>query len=384
MSEKAKENLLAALENARWDLWLAAATLGLVLFGVVMVYSASGVVAAERFGGAHHFLLRHVVWVVLGLGLMFVLMRVDYRHYANPAVVWGLLGASAVLLAAALFFPARNGAHRWITFGPFSAQPSELAKVAFVIFLARFLVRREEADEAGSFKLTLLPAGVIAGLLAALIMKEPDLGTTAMLGVIFVVMLFAGRAPVHHLLALVPVAAVAFYFFVVRVPFRMQRLRVFLDPTIDPQGAGYQVTQSLIGVGLGGVSGAGLAEGRQKMLFLPEAHADFIFAVVAEELGLVGAVALVLVFGLLLWRGVRISLHAGDRFGQLLAIGLTTMLIAQAFFNISVVLNLLPNKGIPLPFVSYGGSSLIFALAAVGILLNISEQGTEEPREGQA
>jgi cell division protein FtsW len=245
-------------------------------------------------------------------------------------------------------------------------------------------VRREEAGEAGSFKLTVLPAGVVAGLLGALIMEEPDLGTTAMLGVVFVVMLFAGRAPVHHLLAFVPVALVAFYFYVVRVPFRMKRLEAFWNPASDPQGAGYQVMQSLIGVGSGGVSGAGLAEGRQKMSFLPEAHADFIFAVVAEELGLIGAVALVLVFGLLLWRGVRTSLRAEDRFGQLLAVGLTTMIIAQAFFNMSVVLNLLPNKGIPLPFVSYGGSSLVFALAGVGILLNISEQGSDKPGEGQA
>lgn len=382
MAEQAKENFLDALENARWDVWLAAATVGLVLFGVVMVYSASGIVAERRFGGAHYFLVRHVIWAALGLGAMFVLLRVDYRRYANPTVVFALLGASVVLLAAALFFPARNGAHRWIAFGPFSAQPSELAKVAFIIFLARFIVRREEEGEAGSFKLTVLPAGVIAGLLAALIMKEPDLGTTLMLGIIFVVMLFAGRAPVHHLLVFAPVALLAFYFYVVRVPFRWKRMEAFWNPASDPQGAGYQVMQSLIGVGTGGVSGAGLAQGRQKMFFLPEAHADFIFSVIAEELGLIGATALVLVFGLILWRGMRISLRAPDRFGQLLAVGLTTMIIAQAFFNISVVLSLLPNKGIPLPFVSYGGSSLIFALAGVGILLNISEQGDDRVREG--
>lgn len=375
MSEKVKENFLDALENVRWDLWLAAATVGLVLFGIVMVYSASGFVAERRFGGAQHFLVRHIVWAVLGLAAMLVLMRIDYRRYANPFIVFGLLGTSLVLLAAALFFPARNGAHRWIAFGPFSAQPSELAKVAFIIFLARFIVRREEEGEADSFKLTVLPAGVIAGLLAALIMKEPDLGTTTMLGVVFVTMLFAGRAPVQHLLAFVPVALIAFYFYVVRVPFRMKRLEAFWNPASDPQGAGYQVLQSLIGVGSGGVSGVGLAHGRQKLLYLPEPHADFIFAVIAEELGMIGAIALVLIFGLFLWRGIRVSLRAPDRFGQLLAIGLTTMIIAQAFFNISVVLSLLPNKGIPLPFVSYGGSSLLFALAAVGILLNISEQG---------
>lgn len=384
MAEQARENFLDALENVRWDLWLAAATVGLVFFGVVMVYSASGIVAEQRYGSSHHFLVRHMVWAVLGLGAMLVLMRVDYRRLAHPMLVFGLLGVSVVLLGAALLFPARNGAHRWILLGSFSAQPSELAKIAFILFLARFLVRREEEGEVGSFKPTVLPAGVIAGLLAALIMKEPDLGTTLMLGIIFVAMLFAARAPVHHLLAFVPVALIAFYLFVVRVPFRWKRMQAFWDPWSDEKGAGYQVVQSLIGIGSGGVSGVGLAQGRQKMFFLPEAHADFIFSVIAEELGLVGGVALILIFGLFLWRGVRASLRAPDRFGQLLAIGLTTMIIAQAFFNISVVVGLLPNKGIPLPFVSYGGSSLLFALAGVGILLNISEQGNERAREGRA
>jgi cell division protein FtsW len=374
MAENSTTGMLNALEEVRWDLWLAVTTIGLVLFGVVMVYSASGAIAGARFGSSSHFLLRQLVWAALGLGVMLMAMKVDYHHYERPAVIYGLLGLSVFLLVLALFFPARNGAHRWITFGSWSAQPSELAKIALIVFLARFLVRREEEGELEDFKLTMLPACVVMGLLAALIMKEPDLGTTVMLGVVFVVMMFAGGVPLLHLLKLSPLLLPAVYFFIIREPFRWKRILVFLNPESDPQGDGFQVLQSLIAVGSGGISGAGLGEGKAKLFYLPEPHADFIFAVVAEELGLIGAATVVLVFSFFMWRGFKVSRRAPDRFGQLLALGLVTMIIGQAFFNISVVLSLVPTKGIPLPFVSAGGSSLLFALAAVGMLLNISRQ----------
>jgi len=377
MTSNSTTGILGALENIRWDLWLAVTTIGLVLFGVIMVYSASGAVAAERFGGAHYFLTRQLMWVALGLGAMMIAMRVDYHYYEQPVVIYGLLGLSVFLLTLALFFPARNGAHRWITFGSWSAQPSELAKIALIIFLARFLTRREEEGEVEDFKLTMLPACVVVGLLAALIMKEPDLGTTLMLGVVFLVMIFAGGVPIKHVLKLSPLLLPAIYLFIFRTGWRWERILVFLHPERDPLGKGFQVMQSLIAVGSGGVSGAGLAEGKQKLFYLPEPHADFIFAVIGEELGLIGGATLILVFGFFMWRGFVISKRAPDRFGQLLALGLVTMIIAQAFFNISVVLSLVPTKGIPLPFVSYGGSSLLFALAAVGVLLNISRQRSE-------
>ena len=377
MAENSTTGRLHALEDVRWDLWLAVTTIGLVLFGVVMVYSASGAVASERFNNSHYFLLRQLMWVVVGLGAMLVAMRVDYHVYERPALIYGLLGLSGVLLIAALFFPARNGAHRWITFGSWSAQPSELAKIALVIFLARFLTRREEEGEIEDFKATVLPACVIVGLLAALIMKEPDLGTTLMLGVVFLVMMFAGGVPMRHMLKLSPLLLPAVYWFIFRTGWRLERILVFLHPERDPLGKGFQVLQSLIAVGSGGVRGVGLAEGKQKLFYLPEPHADFIFAVIGEELGLIGGVTLILVFGFFMWRGLKVSKYAPDRFGQLLALGLVVMIIAQAFFNISVVLSLVPTKGIPLPFVSYGGSSVIFALAAVGILLNISRQRAE-------
>src|SRR5581483_2030313 len=379
MAEKATTRLMGSLDEVRWDIWLATATIGLVVFGTVMIYSASGYVAQERFGDAHHFLVRQVAWVLLGLLAMMMTMRIDYRHYWNLPVVYGLLGVSVVLLGLVFFFPARNHAHRWISFGSWaSAQPSEMAKIALAIFLARFLSVREQEGETGNFLTTVIPASVVTGGLAVLIIKEPDLGTTLMLGAISLAMMFASGVRVLHLLSFTPLLLVAFYFYIFRVGWRWDRILIFLNPESDPRDKGFQVLQSLIAVGSGGLSGLGLGEGRQKMLYLPEPHADFIFAVVSEELGLIGAVTLVLAFGFLLWRGLLVSRRASDRFGQLLALGLTVMLVAQAFFNISVVLSLVPNKGIPLPFVSAGGSSLLFTLAAIGILLNISEKGTKK------
>jgi cell division protein FtsW len=325
----------------------------MVCFGVVMVYSA-----AIGTGNATGMLLTQARWAVLGLVAMGVLMRIDYHVWARPAIV-----------------PARNGAHRWILLGPFSGQPSELAKIALVIFLGWFLTQREGQGRLGRFTETVLPSGVLTGVLAGLVLKEPDLGTTAMLGLIFIIMLFVGGVPLRHLFMLSPLAMIGGYLFVMKVGWRMDRVMTFLDPERDPQGKGYQVIQSLIAVGSGGVKGAGLGQGKQKLLYLPEAHSDFIFAVIAEELGLIGAVTVVFLFVFFLWRGLRACHRAPDRFGYLVAAGLTTMIIAQAFFNISVVLSLAPTKGIPLPFISAGGSSLVVTLAAVGILLNISGWG---------
>ncbi len=377
MAEKtATTGFSGALENAKWDIWLATATVGLVVFGLVMIYSASGYIAQERFGNANYFLTRQGVWVLLGFALMLVMMRIDYLYYWQPQVVYGLLGISVVLLGLVFFFPARNGAHRWISFGSMSAQPSELAKLALIIFLARFLSVREQEKEIDDFLATMIPAGLVTAVLALLILKESDLGTTLMLGIIFIAMMFASGVRVWPLFAVAaPVMLIAGFFFIYLVPWRWERVKIFMNPESDPLGKGFQVVQSLIAVGSGGLSGTGLGEGKQKMMYLPEPHADFIFAVISEELGFAGAVTVVLIFGFLLWRGLRVCRRAPDRFAELLALGLTVMLTAQAFFNISVVLSLLPNKGIPLPFVSAGGSSLLFAMAAVGMLLNISEKG---------
>jgi cell division protein FtsW len=367
-----------AIEEARWDMLMACAALGLTLFGIVMVYSASGFTASTGFGGSFYFVLRQAGWAVLGIIVMLVLMRIDYQRYASPTLILLLLGASVCLLTAVFFFAESKGARRWIKVGPLSAQPSEFAKIALIIFLAYFLTRRNEDGQERSFQATFLPASVITGILMVLILKEPDLGTALMMGVIFVVMMVVGRVPVLHLLTLALPVVVVGYVYILKTPFRIQRMVAFWDPESDPRKSGYQILQSLYAVGSGGVSGVGLGSSKQKLGFLPEARTDFIFAVIGEELGLVGTITIVLVFGLLMWRCLKASLRAPDQFGQLLGMGLTTMLIAQAFFNMSVVLSLVPTKGITLPFISAGGSSLLFALAAVGILLNISEQARTE------
>jgi cell division protein FtsW len=375
MAKPARKNLLQTIEGLHWDLWLAAPAIGLALFGVIMVYSAS---AGTRNPNA--FLYGQIRWVVLGLIVMIIVRRIDYHRYAQPGFVYGFLGLCLILLLLVFLFPAVNNAHRWIIFKGFSAQPSEMAKVALVIFLAWFLSERERDGSLNDFWATVAPASVVMGLLAVLILKEPDLGATVMLGVIFFTMLFAAGAPVRHLYKLSPALLAVFAWLVVKVAWRWDRVLTFIDPERDPLGKGYQILQSLIAVGSGGTNGLGFGQSRQKLSFLPEPQSDFIFSVISEELGLTGAATLVLVFGFFLWRGLRAGFRAPDRLGMLLAVGLTTSIVIQAFFNISVALNLVPAKGITLPFISAGGSSLLAALASVGILLNVSEQGIEMER----
>jgi cell division protein FtsW len=356
------------------DKWLFATTVGLALFGVVMVYSASAVMAQRQNQNQYHYVGKQAVWTAIGFVVMLLAMQVDYKLLKNRRVVYGLLALTTIMLLAVFAFPATNGAHRWIKLPMLSIQPSELSKPTLVIFLAYFLERR--AGEEGQFWTTFLPCAVVTCALAALIVVEPDLGTAMMLGVIFVVMVYTAGARVKHLAIAAAPALLAVAGLLIFVPFRTRRLVTFLDPWADPQGSGFQVVQSLIAVGSGGPNGLGFAQGKQKMLFLPFAHSDFIYAVVGEELGLVGALAVIAVFAFFLWRGIRTSLLAPDRFGMLLALGLVTAIVTQALFNISVVLSLVPTKGIPLPFISYGGSSLVFTLAAVGVLLNISQQAS--------
>jgi cell division protein FtsW len=356
------------------DEWLFAATVALALFGVVMVYSASAVVAAGENQSQYHYVVRQGSWTLVGLGALLVGMRLDYRLLRSGGVAYALLAVAVVLLVAVFAFPPINGARRWIRFAGFSAQPSELAKFALAVFLARFLERR--AGEESSFWGTFAPCVAVAGLLAVLVVAEPDLGTAMMLVVICVTMLFTAGARLSHLGIAAAPALVAVLGLLVFVPWRLKRLVTFWDPWADPQGSGYQVVQSLTAIGSGGINGLGFTEGRQKMFFLPFAHSDFIFAVVGEELGLLGGLGVVALFALFLWRGMRAALRAPDRFGMLLGVGVVTGVVAQALFNISVVLSLVPTKGIPLPFISYGGSSLVPTLFAVGVLLNVSQQGS--------
>jgi cell division protein FtsW len=352
------------------DKWLFTAVALLLALGLVMVYSASSAVARERDVAINPFLAKQAAAAVLGLGLMIGLMHFDYRRLRRPTVVYGLLALSLAALAAVLFQPVMNGTRRWFLVGGLSLQPSEAAKLALVVFIAWQLDRKPDRVNQPE---VLLPCALATGLTAGLVLLEPDLGTTVLLlGVAFVLLFLAGLGwkPVLASAALVPPVLWAL---VLAAPYRRERLLAFLDPEADPLGSGYQPLQSLIAVGSGGVFGRGLGESVQKLHFLPHPHSDFIYAIVAEELGLVGGLAVLGLFGLVLWRGVRAGVRAPDLFGRYLAWGITASLVLQALINVSVAVALLPTKGIPLPFVSYGGSSLVATLAACGVLLNLSE-----------
>ncbi len=355
------------------DKVLLAIVLGITLFGAVMVYSASAILAEKNYGSQFYFLSRQGIWAVVGLAAMALALCIDYRHYKRPVVIYSVVVVTLLMLVAVLFLPRVNETHRWIRYGRyFSLQPSEPAKLALVAFLGFFLERRVKEIE--SFKRTFVRAAVIAGVLIGLVGAEPDLGTALALGVVFVTMMFQAGTPVRYFAALaVPVVPAITYMLL--KPWRFARLLAFLDPWKYQTTWGFQPVQSMIAIGSGGPGGVGFAQGRQKLFYLPAPHTDFIFAVIGEELGLIGAGTLVLLFALLAWRGFRAARFAPDLFGQLLAVGLTTMIIAQAFFNISVTLSLVPTKGIPLPFVSAGGSSLAISLFAAGVLLNVSKHG---------
>jgi len=354
------------------DKWLFGSTVLLVVTGVVMVFSASAVMAGERFGSPYYFLFRQLIWAVAGLAAMTVAMKIDYRRWNKPAIVFTALGVTALLLVGVFFFDRSHNTHRWFKLGFMSFQPAELAKPTIILFLAFFLATRAKSID--DWRHTLLPAVIPAAIFAILIVKQPDLGTALVcLGVTAVILYSAGTRIRYFIYALVPIVPAVLYL-IVFVPWRWQRILVFLFPDRDPQGVGFQLTQSLIAVGTGGVTGLGLMEGKQKLFYLPEPQTDFIYAVVSEELGLIGAVVVATLFLILAWRGFRTALRARDPFGRYLAIGITSMIVIQAFFNISVVLALLPAKGIPLPFISYGGSSLFMMLSSVGVLLNISQQ----------
>jgi len=339
-----------------------------------MVYSASAIIGEKENGNQFYYVIKQGMWVAIGFFVMLLAMQFNYQQLKSRRLVYSLLLICTLGLLGVFGFSSINGAHRWLKLPGFSLQPSEISKLSLVIFLAYFLEKR--AGEEGDFWRTFVPCGLVTGWFAALVVVEPDFGTAMMLALIFTVMVYAAGARVLHLAMAAAPALIVAAGLLIFVPWRLQRLITFLDPWADQQGAGFQVVQSLIAIGSGGTNGLGFAQGKQKMLFLPFAHSDFIFAVVGEELGLVGAIAVVAVFALFLWRGIRTALLAPDRFGMLLSLGIVTSIVAQALFNISVVLSLVPTKGIPLPFISYGGSSLVPTLAAVGILLNVSQHAS--------
>src|SRR4051812_30524766 len=353
------------------DRVLFIATILLVGLSVVMVYSASAPMALDKYGRGSVFLIKQGMWALLGLAMLSVVMRVDYHTYREPVFIWAALGLVTLALIAVFFSPPVNGARRWFGIGGIGIQPSELAKLVAIVFIAALLERRmHRIDE---LRYALLPITIVVLGLVGLILLEPDFGTSMSLLAIAAVMVFAAGLNWRYVVGAALLALPAIYIVVMGSAYRRRRTLAFLNPWDDPLGDGFQIIQSLIAVGTGGVWGKGLMNGVQKLFYLPEPHTDFIYSAIAEELGLIGATAVVLCFCVLTWRGMRIALRAPDTFGALLALGLTTMVAVQAFVNISVVLGLMPTKGIPLPFVSFGGSSLLINLVGMGILLNVSQ-----------
>jgi cell division protein FtsW len=354
------------------DKWLFGTVLLLVLFGLVMVFSASAVMAKATVGSPYAYVMKQAAFAALGMVALFALMRVDYRKYNNPKLIFPLMGITGLLLLAVFFMHTMNGAHRWIRIGGQTLQPSELVAPVIILFLAWFLQTRIHAID--DIKETLLPAVIPPLVFIALILKEPDLGTALVCVVVLMLMLYLAGMQMKWLFIAAGCAAPVLYYMLFHVAWRAARMKIFLNPESDPKGAGFHILQSLIAVSTGGIRGLGLMEGRQKLFYLPEPHTDFIFANICEELGMIGAICVVAAFCVLGYRGLRAAFLSTDPFARFLAFGLTSAILVQAFFNISVVLDLCPTKGITLPFISSGGTSLFVTLACMGVLLNITRE----------
>lgn len=355
------------------DKWMFFVTSLLVVAGLAMVFSASAIVAQERFNSPYAYVGRQAGWGLLGVVAMLILMQINYKVYNSPRFIYPALCVTISLLVLVFFFHDSHNTHRWIRFGGmFTFQPSELAKPVLILFLAWFLSKRLDAMD--KWLRTLLPVALVPLLLMALIVAEPDLGTAVVLAGVTGMMLFLAGLKWKYLISgFIPIM-MALAAFLLLVPWRFKRLLVFICPECDPQGAGFHINQSLIAVGTGGLAGRGYMEGMQKLFYLPEASTDFIFANIGEELGFIGAVFILFLFVFFGVRGMRAAFRSKDPFARLAAFGITTGIVLQAFFNISVVLSLVPTKGIPLPLISSGGTSLACTLASIGVLLNITKK----------
>jgi len=358
----------------RFDRPLFISLLALTGFGLVMVYSTSGVLAAEKYSDSFHYLAGQIVGAVVGFMAVFFLLSVRRSFYQGAAFVHGLFVLSVVLLALCFVMPERAHTNRWLEIGGLRFQPSELAKISLVLLLAFWLERRKERREVKTF-LVLLPAVV---LVMILILLEPDYGTALFVFALAMALFFMGGVKFRAFGLIVVPAALVFAAFLVRAEYRLDRLEALLYPDRDPLGKSFQVIQSKLALGSGGVLGVSPGESVQKLYFLPSAHTDFIFAIIGEELGLVGTIGTLLAFLVLLWRGLRIARRAPNLFSQLAAAGITISLVAQALLNMTIVLGLGPTKGLPLPFISFGRSSLVCSLLAGGLLLHISQRRSTE------
>jgi cell division protein FtsW len=354
-----------------YDPLLLAAVLGLVGFGLVMVYSASAITAQDKLGDSFYFLKRQATAAGIGFLGMAVAMKLGYRRMARLA--YPLLVIAVIMLVAVLvpgLGTVVGGARRWLRVPGISLQPAEVAKVAWVIYLAYSLAKKREKVK--SFSIGFVPHLGLAAMLVALCMLEPDFGSSVALLFLMFVMLFAAGARLSYIVGMVLAAIPFAYIAIASSPYRMKRITAFLDPWANRQGSGYQVAESLMSIGSGGLTGLGLGDGRQKLFFLPEAHTDFIFAIIGEELGLLGVAFLIGLYVIVIWRGLRAALNASEAFGTYLGLGIVSLISFQAITNMAVAMGVVPTKGLTLPFISYGGSSLIVLMGAAGLLLSIS------------
>jgi cell division protein FtsW len=375
-------------QKLKTDWILFAAVLGMVSFGVLILYSASSIMAQLRYGSTWHFVARQVAWAAVAVVAMMTLKRTHYRTYQNPAVAFSAIGVALVLLAGVYLIDTQH--HRWLRMGPIGLQPSELAKPALVIFLAFFVTWRARAINNPRY--TLVPAALAVGLVILAVVVA-DLGTAVVLGGTAAIVFFVAGLELRYCAIAAAVASIGVCIFIATSPYRLARVVKFFDPefkvvnqfdrkgrikaqlekSLTTRDTNYQLQQSKIAVGAGGPAGVGLMNGKQKLLYLPEAHTDFIYAVASEELGMIGSVGLLAGFFVIFWRGWRTSLRMNDDFGRYLALGVTVVVVVQGLINMSVVLGMMPTKGIPLPMISSGGSSLLSTLASLGILMNVSE-----------
>lgn len=358
-------------QRVHFDSWLMFATIMLVGIGITMNYSASAVLAQERYGDSYYFLKRTLMFATLGFSGMALISRLAYSRYRN--FVYIILGCS-LLMIAMVFIPGIGrtigGANRWIRLGPFAFQPSEVAKIAMIIFLAYSLEKK--AKRISSFGVGFLPHIIFMGVVSGVILYQRDLGAAATIAVITWIMMFVAGVRIHYLLSMGVLCMPAVFMLIAGTGYRKRRILAFLNPWSDQYGSGFQIIQSFVAFNEGGLFGRGLGQGQQKLFYLPEAHTDFIFSVIGEELGLVGAIFTISLFCFLCYRGLKIALEAPDLFGRYLALGCTLLIGLAAMLNMGVVMGMLPTKGLALPFISYGGTSLVVSLLAVGILLNVS------------
>lgn len=344
----------------------------LVAIGIVMIYSTSAIYANEKMGDSLYYLKRHLVYLIVGLAMMLSVMAVKIqtiKKWSKPIIAFSIVLLVLVLIPHVGRETA--GARRWFKIGPLNFQPSELAKIAIFVYLADLLARKEKF--ARSFIHGYLPPILVLGLVLGLILLEPDLGTAIAISAVSVIMLFVSGIKVRYILATALASVPVLYMLLFRVPYRRKRMMIFLNPWSDKRGAGFQIIQSFVALGSGGLLGVGLGQSRQKLFYLPASHTDFIFSIIGEELGFLGAAAVVTLFILFVWEGMKITFRAEGRFEKLLSMALVSLIALEAIINIGVTAGVLPTKGLPLPFISYGGTSLIFHLTAVGLLLNIAK-----------